>query len=138
MAAQGPLPLLVTTTGDESTSRDATMARGVSDERAAKSAQSCHVTPGDLMRQRRLEFGLSQKEAATRAGISREEWNGLERGRRGIGMTNATRIARVLGGEPDEYLSRAVQPDIVELRQRLTELEARVAKLEDASPRSVT
>jgi transcriptional regulator with XRE-family HTH domain len=90
------------------------------------------------MRQRRLDLGLSQKEAAGRAGISREEWNGLEKGRRGIGMTNATRIARVLGGEPDEYLSRAVQPDIVELRQRLAELEARVARLEDAYRRSVT
>jgi transcriptional regulator with XRE-family HTH domain len=82
------------------------------------------------MRGRRDDLGLSQREAAARAGISREEWNGLENGRRGVGIRNAARIAGVLGGRPEEYLSRAVQPDIQELRRRLAELEERVAKLE--------
>jgi transcriptional regulator with XRE-family HTH domain len=88
------------------------------------------MAPSDLMRERRVELGLTQGAAAMRAGISREEWNGLENGRRGIGPKNAARIAGVLGGRPEEYLTRPVQPDIQELRRRIDELEERVARLE--------
>jgi plasmid maintenance system antidote protein VapI len=73
---------------------------------------------------------LSQRRAAELAGISRNEWNQMETGRRGIGPTNAARLAKVLGGEPEEYLTRASHPAITELRSRIHELEARVGKLE--------
>jgi transcriptional regulator with XRE-family HTH domain len=83
------------------------------------------------MRERRLEFGLTQGQAAAQAGITREEWNALENKRRGLGMKNAVRVTSVLGGNPEDYLSRPVRTDEVEeLRQQLTELKERVARLE--------
>jgi len=90
------------------------------------------VTRGlELIKERRLALKLTQREAAERAKVSREEWNQMERGVRGIGQKNAARFVEVLGGVPDDYLSRASQPEIVELRRELAELEARVRKLEE-------
>jgi len=91
--------------------------------------------PTLLIRERRRELALSQKEAAARAGISRTEWNQIERGRRGVGPKNAERLARVLGGDASEYLTRPVQSGLVEMFARLTELEERVDALEHGRPR---
>jgi transcriptional regulator with XRE-family HTH domain len=83
------------------------------------------------MRERRVELGLTQGQAAAQAGINREEWNALENRRRGIGMKNAARIAGVLGGNPEDYLTRPVPIDEVEeLRRLIAGLEERVAQLE--------
>lgn len=84
----------------------------------------------ELVRQRREALGLSQKEAARRAGISREEWSGMENGRRGIGPVNAARFVAVLGGERDEYLTRPLHPDIIELRREVADLRRRIENLE--------
>jgi 5'-3' exonuclease len=54
----------------------------------------------------------------------------MENGVRGIGPTNSARLVNVLGGTTDEYLTRPARPEIEELKQRMAELEARVAKLE--------
>ena len=107
------------------------MSKIVSHENTANSAQSRHVPqpPTLLIRERRRELALSQKEAAARAGISRTEWNQIERGRRGIGPRNAERLVGVLGGDPDEYLTRPL-PGLVEVFARLAELERRVDALE--------
>jgi transcriptional regulator with XRE-family HTH domain len=109
----------------------------VSDEKAANSAKSRHVTqtPALLVRERRKTLALSQEKAAIRAGISRSEWNQIERGRRGVGPKNAERLARVLGGDASEYLTRPVQSGLVEMFARLTELEKRVDALEHGRPR---
>ena len=110
---------------DKYTSRDVTVSRRVSFGRSVDSALSRHVTrlPTELIRERRLALDLSQAEAAKRAGITRAEWNGLENGRRGIGPVNAARFVEVLGGVPEDYLTRPVQPEIEDLRRRVAELE---------------
>jgi len=102
----------------------------VPDRKPANSAQSRHVAPHELVRQRREAKGITQAEAAALAKISREEWNGIENGRRGIGPRNALRLARVLGGTAEEYLTRPTQPDIAELREMIAALERRVDALE--------
>jgi transcriptional regulator with XRE-family HTH domain len=87
------------------------------------------------MRQRRLELGLTQGKAAAQAGINREEWNALENRRRGIGMKNAVRIAGVLGGSPEDYLTRPVPVnEVEELRRQIAALEERIAQLERHQP----
>jgi transcriptional regulator with XRE-family HTH domain len=88
------------------------------------------VTLTELIRERRLALKLTQAGAARRAGISREEWNQMENGVRGIGPRNAARFVEVLGGDVDDYLSRPSRPEIVELRRELAELRARVERLE--------
>jgi len=45
--------------------------------------------PTELVKERREALQLTQKEAARRAGISRNEWNQMENGGRGIGPKNA-------------------------------------------------
>jgi transcriptional regulator with XRE-family HTH domain len=89
------------------------------------------VTPPELIRERRLALKLTQVQAAEQAGISRVEWNQMEKGGRGIGRRNAARFAAVLGGDVDDYLSRPSRPEIVELRRELAELRARVERLEE-------
>jgi transcriptional regulator with XRE-family HTH domain len=114
-------------------SRDATTSKAVPDEKAAKSAQSRHVTddlaPEKLVRERRLVLGLTQAAAAAEAGISRVEWNQMENGRRGIGPKNAVRFAEVLGGEASDYVTRPSRADIDELRNRVEILERRQAEM---------
>jgi len=113
-------------------SRDVPLSRRVPDENAANSAQSCHVTraPTELVKERREALQLTQKEAARRAGISRNEWNQMENGGRGIGPKNAARLVRVLGGEANEYRTRATRPDIDELRRQVADHEKRIRRLE--------
>jgi len=91
--------------------------------------------PTELIKERRLARGLTQQEAADRAGISRGEWNQIENGKRGVGPVNAERLADVLGGAPEDYLTRPVQPEIEELRRRVAELERR---LDEFQERNVT
>jgi transcriptional regulator with XRE-family HTH domain len=84
------------------------------------------------MRKRRAKLRLTQEEAAERAGISRQTWNGIEKGRRGVGAVNAERIAKVLGGKPTDYLSRPIPADeLAEVRRRLAALERRIGRLEE-------
>jgi len=87
--------------------------------------------PSNHMRERRLELGLTQGQTAAQAGITREEWNALENRRRGLGMKNAIRITSVVGGSPEDYLTRPVRVDAVEdLHRQIAALEERVAQLE--------
>ena len=113
-------------------SRDVPSSRCVPDGNAANSAQSCHVTlaPTELIKERREGLHLTQKEAASRAGISRNEWNQMENGGRGIGPKNAARFVRVLGGQVNEYRTRATRPDIDELRRQVADHEERIRRLE--------
>lgn len=118
--------------GDERTSRDVRSSRVVPDEKAAKWAWSRHVTwlPTELIRERRLALGLTQEQAADQTGIDRTVFNGIENGRRGVGPRNAARLASVLGGSADEYLTHPVRPWAKEIEKRLAELEERLRRLE--------
>jgi transcriptional regulator with XRE-family HTH domain len=86
--------------------------------------------PTELIRERRLALGMTQREAAERAGIDREVWNQIENGKRGVGRTNARRLVGVLGGVPEDYLTRPVQPEIADLKRELADLTRRVDELE--------
>jgi transcriptional regulator with XRE-family HTH domain len=82
--------------------------------------------PIELIKERREALGISQREAAERAGISRNEWNAMENGKRGVGPKNAPRFVAVLGGAAEDYLTTPVWPAIEELRRRVAELERRM------------
>lgn len=56
----------------------------------------------------RKKKGMTQAEAARRAGITYQKWNDIERGRvnqsRGMTVKMLRKIARALGVEPGELL----------------------------------
>jgi transcriptional regulator with XRE-family HTH domain len=84
----------------------------------------------EVIKTRRLALDLTQQEAADQAGITREEWNGLENGRRGIGPKNAARFVDVLGGTIEDYLASPVRAELDDLRREITDLQRRVGELE--------
>lgn len=90
--------------------------------------------PG-FLRRLRAARGLSQAEAGTLIGISREEWNALENGRRGIGPLNATRIAEAFKVEAAEVLS-PTRDEAETLLERLAELVAKGTEVADRLDRA--
>lgn len=56
----------------------------------------------------RLHVGLSQVEAARRAGIEQTYWSALERGQHDLRATSLERIAVALGIEPADLFRQPV------------------------------
>lgn len=69
-----------------------------------------HVTSEQhktLIGLRRTKLGLTQAEAGRKIGMSREQWNQTEAGNRGVGRGVAKRIAKLLGGDVEDYVRPA-------------------------------
>jgi transcriptional regulator with XRE-family HTH domain len=61
---------------------------------------------GLAVQARRREIGLSQEEAAARAGIHRTYFADVERGARNVGLKNVVAIARGLDVTPSDLLKK--------------------------------
>jgi addiction module HigA family antidote len=62
--------------------------------------------PGEILRRDFLEpLGLSQREAATKLGVSYVRFNELVNGRRGVTPDTALRLARLFGTTPEFWLN---------------------------------
>ena len=61
---------------------------------------------GLAIQKRRREMGISQEEAAARAGIHRTYFADAERGVRNVGIKNVVAIARGLDVTPSELLKK--------------------------------
>ena len=64
------------------------------------------VTFGLAIQKRRREMGISQEEAASRAGVHRTYFADIERGVRNVGIKNVVAIARGLDISPSELLKK--------------------------------
>jgi transcriptional regulator with XRE-family HTH domain len=64
------------------------------------------VAFGLAVQARRREIGLSQEEAAARAGIHRTYFADVERGARNVGLKNVVAIARGLDVTPSDLLKK--------------------------------
>ena len=62
------------------------------------------VTFGLAVQKKRRNLGISQEEAAARAGIHRTYFADVERGTRNIGLKNIVAIARGLAVSPSELV----------------------------------
>lgn len=62
------------------------------------------VAFGLAVQQRRRKLGISQEEAAARAGIHRTYYADVERGVRNLGLRNIVAIAQGLGVAPSDLL----------------------------------
>jgi len=62
------------------------------------------VSFGLAAQKRRRELGISQEEAADRAGIHRTYLADVERGSRNLGLKNVVGIARGLGVTPSDLV----------------------------------
>ena len=70
------------------------------------SRDSLLVAFGLAIQKRRREMGISQEEAASRAGIHRTYFADVERGARNVGIKNVVAIARGLDVTPSELLKK--------------------------------
>ena len=61
---------------------------------------------GLSIQNRRREIGISQEEAAARAGIHRTYFADVERGSRNVGFKNVVAIARGLDVTPSDLLKK--------------------------------
>jgi transcriptional regulator with XRE-family HTH domain len=61
---------------------------------------------GLAIQKRRREMGISQEEAAARAGIHRTYFADVERGARNVGFKNVVAIARGLGVTASDLLKK--------------------------------
>jgi transcriptional regulator with XRE-family HTH domain len=61
---------------------------------------------GLAIQKRRREMGISQEEAASRAGIHRTYFADVERGARNVGLKNVVAIARGLDITPSDLLKK--------------------------------
>jgi len=61
---------------------------------------------GFAIQKRRREMGISQEEAANRAGIHRTYFADVERGARNVGFRNVVAIARGLDITPSDLLKK--------------------------------
>jgi transcriptional regulator with XRE-family HTH domain len=64
------------------------------------------ISFGLAIQKRRREMGISQEEAASRAGIHRTYFADVERGARNIGFRNVVAIARGLEVTPSDLLKK--------------------------------
>lgn len=62
---------------------------------------------GSRVRQARIRLGLSQEEAAARAGLHRTYMGSVERGERNVSLLNIHAIARALEVEAGDLLEGA-------------------------------
>ena len=95
------------------------------------------------VRERRLDLGLTQQQAATKAGLSLPTWQAIEgaqrddiRERTARGVCHALEgskdsVARILRGEqPTVEMPDVVADELQRLRDQITEAEERLRKLE--------
>ena len=61
---------------------------------------------GLAIQKRRREMGISQEEAAARAGIHRTYFADVERGARNVGLKNVVAIARGLDITPSDLMKK--------------------------------
>lgn len=61
---------------------------------------------GLAIQKRRREMGISQEEAASRAGVHRTYFADVERGARNIGLKNVVAIARGLDVTPSDLMKK--------------------------------
>ncbi len=80
------------------------MQHGDMEKRNAELREPVLVSFGVAVQRRRRELGISQEEAAARAGIHRTYYADVERGGRNLGLKNITAIARGLGVTPSDLL----------------------------------
>jgi len=64
------------------------------------------VAFGLAIQKRRRDMGISQEEAASRAGIHRTYFADVERGARNVGLKNLVAIARGLDVTPSDLLKK--------------------------------
>ncbi|MCL2459098.1 MAG: helix-turn-helix domain-containing protein [Desulfobulbus sp.] len=64
------------------------------------------MTPGDVLRIRRENAGLSQAALGEKIGSNRQNISAMERGRREIGRATAEKLAAALGQKPEEFQRR--------------------------------
>ena len=61
------------------------------------------ITPGDRLRTRRFNAGLTQAQLAEKLGVGKSYISDLERGRRQIGRMTAEKLATALGRNPEDF-----------------------------------
>ncbi|MEP7227245.1 MAG: helix-turn-helix domain-containing protein [Gemmatimonadales bacterium] len=79
---------------------------------------------GQLIAEERQRLGLSQGQLAEFTGMSREQINRLERGRREVTGPEVVRLALILGFTPDELAGRS---DVIQFRGTADSAEAQRA-----------
>ena len=68
------------------------------------------MTPGEKVRERREELGLSIAELARRAGLAREYLSKIENGHVGVGDKTAAKLAPALELDAGELLPERLEP----------------------------
>lgn len=102
-----------------------------------------HVNPAAILKELRLEAGLTQQQLADKAGLDRSWVNQMERGRKKITRAPREKLAAALGVSPVE-LGGGEQEDPAThrtLHQRLEELEKALQaekRLRERGVRAVT
>jgi len=82
--------------------------------------------PGHFLETRFLKpIGLNQAEFAQRLGVSRRRVNELLRGRRGITLDTAVRLARFFGNDAEFWMRLQLTWDLHAARQKLRNRSAR-------------
>jgi plasmid maintenance system antidote protein VapI len=76
------------------------------------------VTVGQLLRERRMALGITDQECAKRLGTHYTYWLKLVCGDRHLGVEMAFRVAEILGGTPEQWLTLKVRQDCAEYRAR--------------------
>lgn len=89
-------------------------------------AQNTHMSIfGDNLRARRLALGMTQTELARRAGIGRTNIPRIEAGKYEPQVSDAGRLAKVLGVTVDELLSAKSNNDVAECNKSTNKHTAR-------------
>lgn len=79
--------------------------------------------PGEIIRDLYLEpLGLSVTEAAAGLGVTRKTLSLLVNGHAGISPEMAARLSKAFGRTPEAWLQLQMQYDLVQIRQRMDEL----------------
>jgi addiction module HigA family antidote len=79
--------------------------------------------PGQFLESRFMKpLGLNQAEFAQRLGVSRRRVNELLRGRRGITLDTAVRLARFFGNDAEFWMQLQLAWDIYAARRKLRKL----------------
>lgn len=82
------------------------------------SQQAWRVALGVVVRQLRLESGVSQERLAHHIHVTRNTVQGIERGATNVGFDTLIRLCEVLGIKPSQLLSRT--EELVDSPARLT------------------
>lgn len=80
------------------------------------------ITPGEAIKRRRKELGLTQEELGVRAGIDRSTISNIESGNVPIGPERSPRIAEALETTTDALLLPEERPPLAVVLHRLEEV----------------